>query len=85
MAEVTKADREKARVAIKASSPEVYVDEYVIDGELPPLIETIAAALAEEREKARAPFLALADKAERQPDGYHYIAATMIRRAAEEG
>jgi hypothetical protein len=52
MAEVTEADREKALAAIKASSPEVYVDKFVIDGDLPPLVETVAAALAEEREKA---------------------------------
>jgi hypothetical protein len=92
MAEVAEADRAKALAAIKASSPEVYVDEFVIDGDLPPLIETVAAALAEEREKARAPFLALADELDLDADDYRDAHTRIalrhtvgrIRQAAED-
>ena len=91
MAEVTEGDREKAREVVLSTKPEIYVDEYVIDGDLPPLHEAIAAALAEEREKARAPFLALAEAMERSgekdesPSGdAAYFWARAIRNRVKE-
>jgi hypothetical protein len=82
MAEVTEADREKAAQVLRADNP-------ITRGASP--VEAVAAALAEEREKARAPFLALADAMERAgetdvtPSGdAAYFWARAIRNRARE-
>lgn len=74
----TEADREKAAELIFPRDR---------DARWGDVMDAVAAALAEEREKARAPFLALAEEWEgNAPEtyvpGYRYVAGR-IRRAAE--
>lgn len=72
---VTEQDRERA-MEIMAWDPLTYDEfraaattgQHPADLESLELVDAIAAALAEERERARAPFLALADEYERQAD-----------------
>jgi hypothetical protein len=83
-ADPTDADRAAAWELVRASY-EPMPDEALRD--------RIAAALADERERARAPFLALADKLEAQGNGWRAIAArdpwpsamaAALRHAAQE-
>jgi hypothetical protein len=82
MGEPTEADREKARELLTVSPPRTDINPYW-------RLDMITQALADERERARAPFLALADDLdlghpEVRANRAMRDAAESIRRAAEE-
>jgi urease accessory protein UreF len=79
--DVTDADRKKATALLRAwreATPEGDLAAVAPRAQIA-LAEAVAQALADEREKARAPFLALADEW-----SYTTWAAEIRRRAAEE-
>lgn len=84
---VTDRDRERAAQVVQSLSPEdAYVDESIYDGEVAPLTTAIAQALAEERERTRAPFLRMAASMEASPhtETDWRTMADRIRAAAED-
>lgn len=89
MAQVTQADTQRAWDLLREAGE---ADPYFVS-EDEARAELIAAALAEEREKARAPFLAIADACDRaattpgianERATAYEITAIKIRRAVEE-
>jgi hypothetical protein len=78
VAEPTDADRTRAVAVVAASGPATGPAATFRERRL---LEGMAQALADERERARAPFLALADEAERL---YRAVRPEAIRTAALE-